>query len=185
MSTAPGSSSMLVPSVTFVVACFLTSTVHLFSCLANMAEHGVVPHCHLWRLLARPHFAQRWMLSVPNLLLGTRPETCSSSWSSQLLTCLVFLWSGVRGERSSHFGCAKMATALASKMLPPDLTCHRCPGPSLQSGFSSLLFRASKNRLHKSPLTPCYALSDLPYGCLEELRIDSDHIQTSGFDVLR
>ena len=44
----------------------------------------------------------------PDLLLSTWPETCSSSSSSLLVCCLVFLRAYGRSGGNSRYGCAKM-----------------------------------------------------------------------------
>ena len=125
-----------------------------------------------------------------------RPETRSSSCRSLLLCWLVFLWAGVRGERSSRLSCAKMAAKLASKMLNPDLTCHRCPPvPPLRGGFSmysrdthhAMWLAVSRLKESSTQVPTDASLCSLRpgYGGLEVLRIDSDHMQASSFDVLR
>ena len=98
------------------------------------------------------------MSRFPDLLLSTWPETCSSSSSSLLLHCLVFLW--VEETRA-----LAMAAKFASMMLPRKW--NRVEH-SMSSSFAakwlldSRVTRISKNRLHKSPLTPRFALSGLP-----------------------
>ena len=128
------------------------------------------------------------MSRFPDLLLSTWRETCSSSSSSLLLHCLVFLWAGGRSGRNSRFSCAKMAAKFASMMLPRvskrcgalDVQFLRCEVFSRQSRDTTL-----KESSTKVPIDASLCSLRPPRRGKEVLRIDSDHIQASGFDCLR
>ena len=149
----------------FLGTCCLTDSFHLSSCRANMVEQSLVQHCQLRKLLALSRFVGRQMSTFPDLLLSTWPETCSSSSSSHLLCCLIFLWAGGRSGRNWRFGCATMAAKFASMMLS---RISKRGEHSMSSSFAvrwlldSRVTRILKNWLDKSPLTPRFALSGLP-----------------------